>query len=105
MQKQTGKDGTWGGHVYQGRFKSFAVETNEYLLTVCRYVDRNPWRVGLVARAKQWRWSSAWQCGSECGVVSMNDRPITRPADRVHGVHQGERQEQIAVVRRTVLNG
>ncbi|MGH7486737.1 MAG: transposase [bacterium] len=32
------------GHVYQGRFKSFPVETNDYLLTVCRYVERNPVR-------------------------------------------------------------
>lgn len=36
------------GHVYQGRFKSFPVETSEYLLTVCRYVERNPVRAGLV---------------------------------------------------------
>ena len=47
------------GHVYQGRFKSCPVETNEYLLSVCRYVERNPVRAGLVERALDWRWSSA----------------------------------------------
>ena len=47
------------GHVYQGRFKSFPIETSEYLLTVCRYVERNPVRAGLVTRAEQWPWSSA----------------------------------------------
>lgn len=34
------------GHVSQGRFKSFPMETNAYLLTVCRYVERNPVRAG-----------------------------------------------------------
>lgn len=51
------------GHVYQGRFKSFPVETNEYLLTVCRYVERNPVRAGFVERAEPWRWSSATAAG------------------------------------------
>ena len=46
------------GHVDQGRFTSFLVETNEYLLTVCRDVERNPVRAGLVERAEQWCWSS-----------------------------------------------
>ena len=41
------------GHVYQGRFKSFPIETSEYLLTVCRYVERNPVRAGFVTRAEQ----------------------------------------------------
>ena len=41
------------GHVYQGRFKSFPVETSEYLLTVCRYVERNPVQAGLVERADE----------------------------------------------------
>ena len=35
------------GHVYQGRFKSFLVESDEYLWTVCRYVERNALRAGL----------------------------------------------------------
>ena len=29
------------GHLYQGRFKSFPVQTDEHFLTVCRYVERN----------------------------------------------------------------
>lgn len=49
------------GHLYQGRFKSFPVESNEYLLTLMRYVERNPLRAGLVEQAEQWRWGSAWQ--------------------------------------------
>lgn len=108
MQKQTStvrQNVVRKGHVNQGRFKSFAVKTNEYLLMMCRYVERNPVRAGLVARAEQWRWSSAGQCGSEGGVVSMNDWPIALSADWLHWVNQSELQEQIAAVRRRVLKG
>jgi putative transposase len=48
------------GHVYQGRFKSFPVQTDRHFLTVCRYVERNALRAGLVERAEEWRWSSLW---------------------------------------------
>jgi putative transposase len=49
------------GHRYQGRFKSFAVEANDHFLTVCRYVERNALRAGLVSRAEEWRWGSLWR--------------------------------------------
>src|SRR5262249_49194666 len=48
------------GPLYQGRFKSFPIEADEHLLTVCRYVERNPLRAGLVTQAETWRWSSLW---------------------------------------------
>ena len=46
------------GHLYQGRFKSFPIQEDDHLLTVCRYVERNALRAGLVARAENWPWSS-----------------------------------------------
>lgn len=47
------------GHVWQGRFKSFPVEPGLHLLTVLRYVERNPVRACLVRRSIDWPWSSA----------------------------------------------
>lgn len=47
------------GHLYQGRFKSFPVQGDEHLLTVMRYVERNPVRADLVKRAELWRHGSA----------------------------------------------
>ena len=32
------------GHLYQGRYKSFPIETNRYLLQLFRYVERNALR-------------------------------------------------------------
>lgn len=40
------RGGTVGiGHVYQGRFKSFPVESNGHYLTVAWYIESNPMRV------------------------------------------------------------
>jgi putative transposase len=71
------------GHVYQGRFKSFLVESDEHLWTVCRYVERNALRAGLCVPAEQWRWSSVWRRESgdaECRAV-LCQWPIVMPKD------------------------
>ncbi len=46
------------GHVFDGRYRSLIVETNEYLLALTRYIHMNPVRAGLVPRPIQYRWSS-----------------------------------------------
>ena len=40
------------GPIYQGRFKSFPVESDAHFLTVARYVERNALRAELVERAE-----------------------------------------------------
>ena len=47
------------GHLYQGRFKSFPIQSDEHLLIAMRYVERNPVRANFVERAEDWQWSSA----------------------------------------------
>jgi putative transposase len=53
------------GHVWQGRFKAFPVQGDDHLMTVLRYVERNPLRAELVSRAEHWKWSSlpGWLTG------------------------------------------
>lgn len=48
------------GHLFQGRFWSEAVETEEYLLTVTRYVHQNPVKA-LMTSDCNYRWSSYGQ--------------------------------------------
>ena len=48
------------GHLYGGRFKSFPVEQDQSLLTVCRYVERNALSAKLVDRAEDWRYGSLY---------------------------------------------
>lgn len=46
------------GHLFQGRFKAILVDREAYLLQVCRYVELNPVRAGMVAGPGDWPWSS-----------------------------------------------
>lgn len=48
----------WRGHLWQGRFSSFVMD-EPYLLACARYVERNPVRARLCARAGDYPWSSA----------------------------------------------
>ena len=45
------------GHLFQGRFKSEPIETDESLLQVIRYVHRNPLEAGIT-QTLDYRWSS-----------------------------------------------
>jgi putative transposase len=62
------------GHLFQGRFKSPAVEADAYLLSCGRYVERNPVEAGLAARPWEWRWSSAraYALGEADALVAPN---------------------------------
>jgi len=46
------------GTLWQGRFKSCLVDSDRYALTVCRYIELNPVRAGMVAQPEEYRWSS-----------------------------------------------
>ena len=68
------------GPLYQGRFKSFPVQHDEHLVTVCRYVERNPVRAGIVTSAAEWRWGSLWQRRARSNAtVTLGEWPVDRP--------------------------
>lgn len=46
------------GTAFQGRFKSFLIEKEPYLLNVARYIDLNPVRAKMVREPEDWAWSS-----------------------------------------------
>ena len=46
------------GHVFQGRFKDQVVQEEGYLLTLGRYIARNPVKAKLAANPEDWEWSS-----------------------------------------------
>jgi putative transposase len=60
------------GHLYQGRFQSFPIPEDDHLLTVLRYVERNPLWASLVRRGEAWR-------GCRCRRNSRNRRRNNRP--------------------------
>lgn len=46
------------GYLFQGRFRSEAVEDDRYLLVVLRYIHQNPVKAGVVKEVSTYRWSS-----------------------------------------------
>jgi putative transposase len=46
------------GPLWQGRFKSCLVESDAYLMRVYRYIELNPVRAAMTARAEDYQWSS-----------------------------------------------
>jgi REP element-mobilizing transposase RayT len=77
------------GHLFQGRFKSPAVEADEYLLSCGRYIERNPLEASLVAAPWDYAWSScrAYALGAVDALLAPN------PWYETFGAQAGSRQE------------
>ena len=70
------------GHVYQGRYKSFLVESDEHLWVMARYVERNALRAELVLRprtAKPDRDVSIWSVSADRGTQGTKIGPVLFP--------------------------
>jgi putative transposase len=95
------------GHVYQGRYKSFPVESDEHFWVVARYVERNALRANLVLRAEEWRWSSLWRrCqGTQQEQSLLAHWPVEMPPDWVERVNQAEDGPELEALRRCVQRG
>ena len=66
------------GHLWQDRYFSSPLDSN-YFMNAVRYVELNPVRAGLVARAEDYAWSSAAaHCGSAV-TLSSSHRPRSVP--------------------------
>ncbi len=100
-----GTDGS--GHLYQGRYKSFPVQTDAYLLQVCRYVERNALRAKLVHRAQDWRWSSAWlrQHGPSPEQPKLDDWPVPVPRDYLRWLNTPQTASELDAIRGSVVRG
>jgi len=49
----------WKGYLWQGRFITYPLDP-AYLYSAVRYIERNPVRAGMVKRAEDYPWSSAY---------------------------------------------
>ena len=95
------------GHLYQGRFKSFVVETDPSLSAVLRYVQRNPLRAGLVRRAERWRWGSCRVrlSGPPELAALLAQWPIDPPRDWPEWVNQPQTAAEVEAVRACLKRG
>lgn len=88
------------GHLWQGRFKAFPIADDDHLLTVLRYIERNPLRAGLVSRAENWRWGSAscWKDGGERPAF-LATGPVDRGKNWLKWVHQAITDAELEAIR------
>jgi putative transposase len=94
------------GHIWQGRFKAFPIQEDEHLLTVLRYVERNPVRANLVQRAEQWLWSSA-RCWKEAADRPhyLAPGPVPRPPNWLAWGSRPLTPGELEALRRCVNRG
>lgn len=95
------------GHLYQGRFKSFVVQTDVHFLAVSRYVEANALAGKLVQRAEDWRWGSLWrvQRNKVNQPPSIHPWPVTRPSDWLTYVNQPAKAVEVDAVRQCARRG
>jgi putative transposase len=94
------------GHVWQGRFKAFPIADDDHLLTVLRYVERNPIRAGLVARAEEWPWSSAAHAAADGRPrPPLEPGPVPRPGDWLEHVNEPQSEAEVETLRECLRRG
>jgi putative transposase len=93
------------GHVWQGRFKAFPIAADEHLLTVLRYVERNPLRAGLVGRAADWPWSSPGVWLRPPLLAWLDAGPVPRPLGSLEYMQTPHTEAELAARRSSVERG
>ena len=95
------------GHVYQGRFKSFPIESNDYFYQVARYVERNALRANLVDHAEDWQWSSLWrrERGTAAQKEWLSRWPIPLPRRWLDYVNEPQTETELEALRRCGKRG
>ena len=93
------------GHLYQGRYKSFLVESDQYLLTLIKYIERNPVRAKLVMTCEEWQWGSAYKRlqGTVAEKKLLSELPIELPKNYREWINEEEKEEIITGVRNSVI--
>ncbi len=93
------------GHIWQNRFKAFPVQEDRHLLTVMRYVERNPLRANLVERAEDWPWSSLSRRGEANPPGMIGSPPMDLPVDWRSFVDRAQTSAELEALRRSANRG
>ena len=95
------------GHLYQSRFKSFPVQDDSHFYTVCRYVERNPLRAGLVDHSEDWQYGSLFRWNQLCEPTPqvLSAWPVPRLPNWIARVNDPLSEEELAAMRRCSLRG
>jgi len=83
------------------------LQTDRHVLLLCRYVERNALRAGLVERAEQWRWGSLWRrvSGADEQREVLAPWPVDRPRNWVQLVNRPMRESEQEAIGQSVKRG
>lgn len=96
-----GKYGT-SGRIWQGPYKACLVQTDQYLLTLMRYVERNAQAARIVQRAEDWPWGSLrWRTGV-ASPLALTPAPVELPSYWAEFVNQPQTAAELAAIRECV---
>lgn len=97
-------DTNGSGHLYQGRYKSFLIDSDNYLLAVIKYVERNAVRARLAHHAEDWRWGSAWLHinGTNEQKKLLDESPIELPDNYLKWINTVDKTEDLKTIRNSV---
>jgi putative transposase len=102
------------GALFEGRYRSFVVDTDSYFFKCMRYVELNPVRAGLVTQPADYPWCSyrANALGASDGIVnphglytSLGSCPSSRQANWREICAEGLPENQLAEIRTAVQRG
>ena len=101
------KETVGNGHLYQGRYKSFLVENDTHLLTVLKYIERNPARAKLSRTPEEWRWNSAFirLHGTTKQKMLLTESPVDLPRNYRQWINDPELSEETEEIRTCVNKG
>ncbi|MES2932624.1 MAG: transposase [Pseudomonadota bacterium] len=102
------------GTLWEGRFKASVLETEQYCMACCRYIELNPVRAGLTASPEEYPWSSYMH---HAGIAvnslivdhpqywALGNTPFEREAVYRALVEQGISQDALKMLNQSLLKG
>ena len=95
------------GRLWECRFYSSIIDKESYLLSVCRYIEKNPVRAKVVENPLKYKWSSAQY------ILSKDDVEWLEPAwadyctkdEYIKFLNQHEDEEEIERIRSSAFKG
>lgn len=87
------------GTLWEGRYKSTLVDSEQYLLTLYRYIEMNPVRASMVQHASEYTWSSYRHNGAGKVIQLISPHPEYLRL----GKTDIERQQQYRLLFREIM--
>jgi len=102
IKKTTGQ-----GHIYQGRYKSFLCQNDDYFLVLARYVERNALKANLVSKAESWKWGSAYRRkhGTFEQKKLLTSWPAQRPENYMIWLNQPQSKAEENAIEKSIQRG